>query len=169
MFTIKLLINWLIFTVSIGFILLNLPFAIRIIIDRQFRDKSNALVNLYQTDNIFETSTSKSALREAAIYEFFSTLTFLLQDLNYISNFFFYFISGSRFRERLVSMLKCENAKKLNKTRRQSSVYRKNVKRKDSGLSQINLNNQTTEFSLRSTLNLSKAKKNTKSFFDWEF
>ena len=159
-------ISIMLFTVSIGFILLNLPFAIRIIIDRQFRDKSNALVNLYQTDNIFETSTSKSALREAAIYEFFSTLTFLLQDLNYISNFFFYFISGSRFRERLVSMLKCENANKLNKTSRQSSVYRKNFTRKDSGLSQINVNNQTTELSLRSTLNLSKANKNTKSFYD---
>jgi hypothetical protein len=116
-------VSIMLFTVSIGFVLLNLPFALRTIIDRQYREKSKILMMIYHTDNILATPTSKSAIREAVIYEFFSTLTFLLQDLNYISNFFFYFFSGSRFREQLASLLRCEKANHINHNRN-NSVFR---------------------------------------------
>lgn len=62
---------------------------------------------LYHDDNSFITETSKSEIQTAIKYEFFTSLTHLLLDLNYIANFFLYFFSGSKFRAQLFAMLGC--------------------------------------------------------------
>ena len=120
-------ISIMLFAVSFGFVLLNLPFAIRTIFHRQFSEQFKILDYLYQTDNLFALTTSKTEINNAVIYEFFSSLTHLLLDLNYIGNFFLYFFSGTRFRAQLVSLLKCEPSQEQNK--------------KYTSMSQINHNN----------------------------
>lgn len=62
---------------------------------------------LYHDDNSFITETSKTEIQNAIKYEFFTSLTHLLLDLNYIANFFLYFFSGSKFRAQLFAMLGC--------------------------------------------------------------
>ncbi|CAF0839054.1 unnamed protein product [Brachionus calyciflorus] len=109
-------ISIMLITVSIGFVLFNLPFAIRTLFQRQFSEKFKILDYLYHDENLFKTTTSKTEISNAVKYEFFSSLTHLLLDLNYIANFFLYFFSGSRFRSQLYSMLKCEKSVEAQKT-----------------------------------------------------
>lgn len=95
-----------------GFICLNLPFAIKTIFHRQFAERYKIL-DLYHSNDLFTTTTTKSEIDAAVKFEFFSMLTHLLLDLNYIANFFLYFFSGSRFRAQLFSMLcmSCDDEK----------------------------------------------------------
>jgi hypothetical protein len=96
----------MLFTVSFGFILLNLPFAIKTIYERNFKEKQKFLDFLYNYDenHVF----TKLDIETAVKYDFFVYLTHFLLDLNYIANFFFYFLSGSRFRIRLYDLICCK-------------------------------------------------------------
>jgi hypothetical protein len=107
-------ISIMLLAVSIGFILFNLPFAIRTLFHRQFSEKFKILDYLYHDDNLFITKTSKTEIQNAVKYEFFSSLTHLLLDLNYIANFFLYFFSGSRFRSQLYTMFRCRKTAQAN-------------------------------------------------------
>ena len=79
-------------TVSFGFITLNLPYAIySIYISKKL-------------DILHKNASNKSEFSIIARYEFFGYVTHFLLDLNYIANFFFYFLSGSKFRSRLYSI-----------------------------------------------------------------
>jgi hypothetical protein len=79
-------------TVSFGFIALNLPYAIYAI------HYSKILPSLHSE------KLNKKNLWLLARYEFFGYTTHFLLDLNYLANFFFYFLSGSKFRKRLYSI-----------------------------------------------------------------
>jgi hypothetical protein len=101
-------ISIMLFAVSIGFVILNLPFALRQVFHLQFADY------LYHNENFFETKTSKTEINDAIKYEFVSSLTHFLLDLNYIANFFLYFLSGSRFRDQLFYMLRLKKRNPIN-------------------------------------------------------
>ena len=105
-------ISIMLLAVSIGFILFNLPFAIRTLLQRHFKEKFKILDFLYHDDNFLLSRTSKTEIQNAVKYEFFSSLTHFLLDLNYIANFFLYFFSGSRFRSQLFIMFKCKKPAK---------------------------------------------------------
>jgi hypothetical protein len=107
-------ISIMLLAVSVGFILLNLPFAIRTLFHRQFSENFKLLDYIYHDDNMFKTRTSKTEIENTVKYEFFSSITHLLLDLNYIANFFLYFFSGSRFRSQLYAMFKCQKEAKTN-------------------------------------------------------
>jgi hypothetical protein len=114
-------ISLMLLAVSIGFIVFNIPFAIRTLFHRQFSEKFKILDYLYHDDNLFRTRTSKIEIENAVIYEFFSSFTHFLLDLNFIANFFLYFFSGSRFRSQLYMLFKCCNRGDI-----KSSLRRKN-------------------------------------------
>ena len=71
-------ISLMLFAVSFGFVIFNLPFAIRTLLHRQFSENFKILDYLYQEENLFTTHTSKNEIRSAIKYEFFSSLTHLL-------------------------------------------------------------------------------------------
>jgi hypothetical protein len=71
-------ISLMLFAVSFGFVIFNLPFAIRTLLHRQFSENFKILDYLYQEENLFTTHTSKNEIKSAIKYEFFSSLTHLL-------------------------------------------------------------------------------------------
>ena len=97
----------MLFMVSFGFIFLNLPFAIKTIYERNFKEKQKFLDFLYNDDE--NHNFTKLDIEKAVNYDFFVYLTHFLLDLNYIANFFFYFLSGSRFRNRLYGLICCKD------------------------------------------------------------
>nr|QVK45703.1 G protein-coupled receptor [Proales similis] len=99
-------ISIMLFTISLGFVLLNLPFAIRTLFHRQFQEQFRIVDYVYHAENLFTIHVSKTEIVNSVKYEFFSSLTHFLLDLNYIANFFLYIFSGSRFRSQLLIMLR---------------------------------------------------------------
>lgn len=92
----------MLFAVSLGFILLNLPFAIKTIYERNFPENDKILDFVFGFNNdLDKKEISKSDIIKAVRYELFVYITHFLLDLNYIANFFFYFLAGIRFRKRL--------------------------------------------------------------------
>ena len=96
----------MLFAVSIGFILLNLPFAVTTIYRSRLGDLSN-----------FDGHTTKQYLLENFTLDFLTDIGHVLLDLNFISNFFFFYLSGSRFRKKLY-LLCCKRCK----TKQQSRI-----------------------------------------------
>ena len=145
-------ISVMLFTVSLGFILLNLPFAIKTIYEKNFKEKHNILEFLYHDDDnhIF----TKGDIEKSIKYDFFVYITHFLLDLNYIANFFFYFLSGnkifcgiffhfliysynfflsgSRFRNRLYALVCCKDmnafTSKCSKPAQTSNITKSNQK-----------------------------------------
>ena len=72
---------------------------------------------------MFTMHTSKKEFEYAIKYEFFSALTHLLLDLNYLANFFLYFFSGSRFRLQLTAMFTCAANRKPSKSSNLTSRF----------------------------------------------
>lgn len=103
-------ISFMLFAICFGFVVLNLPFAIKTIFERQFREKNETLNYLYSSENYYHLQVTKTDIIKAVKSDFFVYITHFLLDLNYIANFFLYFLSGSRFRSQLYSLLRCENA-----------------------------------------------------------
>jgi hypothetical protein len=101
-------ISVMLFSVCFGFVVLNLPFAIKTLLERKFREKNETLNYLYSNGNYYSTKVSKSDIINAVKYDFFVYITHFLLDLNYIANFFLYFLSGSRFRSRLYALIRCK-------------------------------------------------------------
>lgn len=97
-------ISLMLLAVSIGFIVLNLPFAIRTLFHRQFEE--HFMIDIYHENNSLSTEFSKTQLENSIKFEFFSILTYFLLDLNYIANFFLYFFSGNKFRTQLFELFK---------------------------------------------------------------
>ena len=98
-------ISLMLFAVSLGFVLFNLPFAIKTIYETKFKEKLKAIDYLYGEK---KTDFTKTDIVLAVRYDFFVYITHFLLDLNYIANFFFYFLSGSRFRTRLYALFRCQ-------------------------------------------------------------
>ncbi len=101
-------ISIMLFAVSFGFVLLNLPYAIKTLFQRQFAKKNKIHAYLYHTEDLFRMNYTKSEIYNSIYYEFASNLTHFLLDLNYITNFFLYFFSGERFRNELLILLHCK-------------------------------------------------------------
>ncbi len=91
----------MIFSVCFGFIVLNLPFALTCLIER----KKLLVDYLYHNDNSFSIDFNKTDIIQAVHYEFFAFMSHFLLDLNYVANFFIFFLSGSNFRAQLLSKL----------------------------------------------------------------
>lgn len=117
-------ISIMLVAISVGFVICNLPFAIRTLFHRYFSEKFKLIDYLYYSENLFTLTTSRKEILNSVKYEFFSSLTYLLLDLNYIMNFFFFFLSGSRFRTQLFTIFKC--AKHLDK---KSNIYLNSTKK----------------------------------------
>ena len=98
----------MLFTVSFGFILLNLPFAVKTIYERSFEEKHNILDFITDQD-LLSRKITKTDINKSVRYDFFVFMTHFLLDLNYVANFFFYFLSGTRFRSRLYALIFCKN------------------------------------------------------------
>lgn len=64
-------ISIMLFAVSFGFVVFNLPFALRTLFHRTFSEKFKLLDYLYHDDNLFRTKTSKTEISIAIKYEFF--------------------------------------------------------------------------------------------------
>ena len=90
--------------VSLGFIILNLPLAIKIIYERNFNEKRKVLDFLNNINDDI-TDLTKTGVLNAIKYDFYVHISHFLVDLNYIVNFFLYFLSGSKFRSRLFSII----------------------------------------------------------------
>ena len=97
-------ISIMLFSVSIGFIIFNLPFAIRTLYEKYFKVSDNKYDILNGHINVNNTFT-KSYILNIIKYDLFVYITYFLLDLNYISNFFFYFLTSSKFRSRLYSLI----------------------------------------------------------------
>lgn len=98
----------MLFAVSFGFVLLNLPYAIKTLFQRQFSKKNKINAHLYHMENLFKITYTKKEIYNSIFYEFASNMTHFLLDLNYITNFFLYFLSGERFRNELLILLRCK-------------------------------------------------------------
>ena len=90
--------------VSLGFVILNLPLAIKIIYEINFNEKRKVM-DFLNNKNDDITDLTKTGVINAIKYDFFVHISHFLIDLNYIVNFFLYFLSGSKFRSRLFSMI----------------------------------------------------------------
>lgn len=101
-------ISLMLFAVSFGFVLLNLPYAIKTLFQRQFSKKNKINAHLYHMENLFKITYTKKEIYNSIFYEFASNMTHFLLDLNYITNFFLYFLSGERFRNELLILLRCK-------------------------------------------------------------
>lgn len=110
-------------TVSIGFIVFNLPFAVRTLFHRYFSDRLAIINELYQEVSVFHIKVTKRDIGFSFKYEFYTSLAHLLLDLNYIANFFLYFFSGSKFRSQLFDMFMCRESKK-GYNPQNSAIYR---------------------------------------------
>ena len=121
-------ISIMLFAVSFGFVIFNLPYALKTIFHRQFSKKNKIQTYLYHTNNLFRMSYTKTEVLNSVYYEFASNLTHFLLDLNYIANFFLYFLSGERFRTQLFIMLRC---KKKRNTRNNDGHKYSNQKRNE--------------------------------------
>ena len=117
-------ISIMLFAISFGFVLLNLPYAVKTIFHRHFSKNNKISSYLYHSENLFLASYTKSEIINSVKYEFYSNMTHLLLDLNYIANFFLYFLSGQRFRAQLLGMLKCKWNKEGKQVITQSNINR---------------------------------------------
>ncbi len=117
-------ISIMLFAVSFGFVLLNLPYAIKTIFHRHFSKKNKISSYLYHSENLFLSTYTKSEIINSVKYEFYSNFTHLLLDLNYIANFFLYFLSGQRFRAQLFDLLRCKKNKENKYNLTQSNMNR---------------------------------------------
>jgi hypothetical protein len=144
-------ISIMLIAVSVGFIILNLPFAIRTLFHRQFSERFKILDYLYHDENLFIRTLTKNEIKIAIKYEFFSSLTHLLIDLNYIANFFLYFFSGSRFRAQLCSMMKCKKSNSYN-----------NKTLMTNHMSRADANNNNLPATITAASNMKHASKNDK-------
>jgi hypothetical protein len=101
-------ISIMLVSVSIGFITLNLPFAIKKLYEQYFHASHNKY-------DIFHGHSEKMLTKINIIneikYDFLSYITYFLLDLNYISNFFFYFLASSKFRRKLYFLICCKNSR----------------------------------------------------------
>ena len=94
-------VSVMLFTISIGFIVLNLPCAILILYEINFDGKKNILYYYSDKDYNF----SKSDFDVVYKFEIYVFVAYFLKDLNYIANFFFYYFSGSKFRKMLYTLI----------------------------------------------------------------
>ena len=105
-------ISIMLFTVSFGFIVLNLPYAINTIYEQNFKEKHNVLDFLLDSEIYdLKKNFTKTEIIKAVHYDFYVFLAHFLLDLNYVANFFFYFLSGVKFRKRLYSIFRFKNVK----------------------------------------------------------
>ena len=118
-------ISIMLLAISLGFVVLNLPFAIKTLFYRYLVKHFKFIDYLYH-DDFFLTGYSKQDVESSIRFEFFSYLTYTLVDLNYIANFFLYFFSGSRFRSQLFSIVACKKERKL-----YTSYYNSNIHKGD--------------------------------------
>lgn len=124
----------MLFAVSLGFVIFNLPYALKTIFHRQFSKKNKIQTYLYHTDNLFRMSYTKTEVLNSVYYEFASNMTHFLLDLNYIVNFFLYFLSGERFRTQLFIMLHCKKEKSSRKNDARSYQKRNELTIKNSDM-----------------------------------
>jgi hypothetical protein len=87
-------------TVTFGFVIFNLPYAIKTLYELKFSEKFISISSLIEQDENVKEFT-KDDLMKVYNYELMVYISHFLLDLNYVSNFFFYFLSGSRFRNRV--------------------------------------------------------------------
>jgi hypothetical protein len=101
----------MLFAVSIGFLLFNLPFAIMNICKRYYGPIQ---------EQIYFT---KKDLRVQCTLDFINNLCHVLLDLSFVSNFLFFYLSGSRFRNKFCELCRmgckymkntCNTSMKLN-------------------------------------------------------
>ncbi len=117
-------ISIMLLTISIGFIVLNLPFAIHTIFHKHYSSKFKVRFD-YDDFKIVGKASKEEALNSVryftVYYSFFDSISHFLRDLNFIANFFFYFFSGSRFRNHLFNMFSNlnYNKKKTNARKKQ--------------------------------------------------
>ena len=96
---------------SFEFILLNLPIAIVTLLDTEKRRGIVTLMN-YGFNNMNSTLiVSKSQVISAFRLDYFIYTSFFLYDLNYIADFFFYFLSSAVFRKKLYLLFVCPEKK----------------------------------------------------------
>ena len=69
------------------------------------------------------SSLLKKEIYNSIFYEFASNMTHFLLDLNYITNFFLYFLSGERFRNELLILLRCKKESTQAKTIQSMAAY----------------------------------------------
>lgn len=147
-------ISIMLVAVSVGFIFCNLPFALRTLFHRYFSERFKLIDYLYYSENLFILTTSRREILNSVKYEFFSSLTHLLLDLNYIMNFFLFFLSGSRFRSQLFTILKYK--KKLDPNK--SNIFTKNF-RETNNFDTIRINRLSSNFSMNKNSEMKKMAK----------
>lgn len=140
-------ISIMLFAVSFGFVILNLPFAIKTLFKRHFSRDNQILDNLYHSENFFTSEYSKAEIKDQVKYEFYSNLTHILLDLNYTANFFLYFFAGSRFRAQLFALFKRKQENNQKNLKATPSNYMK------IRFSKINENRDSIKTTLRSRRN----------------
>lgn len=121
-------ISIMLFAVSFGFVILNLPFAIKTLFKRHFSKDNQILDNLYHSQNFFDSEYSKAEIKDQVKYEFYSNLTHILLDLNYVVNFFFYFFAGTRFRSQLFELFRLKKPRNQNVSNKSVLKLKQNEK-----------------------------------------
>lgn len=106
----------MLFSVTLGFVLLNLPFAVKTLLQALFSDNFILLDYVYHGN--YEKIT-KSDVINAVKYDFFANFTHFLIDLSYVVNFFLYFFAGSKFRSQLFTMFRRKSVPRRPKRRSQ--------------------------------------------------
>jgi hypothetical protein len=102
----------MLFSVTLGFVMLNLPFAVKTLLQALLSDKFIILDYVYHGNHVYERLT-KVDIINAVKYDFFANFTHFLIDLSYVVNFFLYFFAGSKFRSQLFSMFKKQKPKRM--------------------------------------------------------
>ena len=92
-------------TVTFGFVIFNLPYAIKTLYEAKFNEKFISISSLFEDENKTVKEFTKADLMKVYNYELMVYISHFLLDLNYVSNFFFYFLSGSRFRNRVRNLI----------------------------------------------------------------
>ena len=103
--------SMMLLTVTFGFVIFNLPFAIKTLFELNFNERFISISNLLQEDENGAIRPFKRAdIMKHYNYELMVYISHFLLDLNYVVNFFFYLLSGSRFRNRVRNLIfmKCE-------------------------------------------------------------
>ena len=113
---------------SFGFVLLNLPYAIIAVYNLKFNERQYILNFINgQDSNNKSFLFNKSSVILAIKLDFFLYLSNFLLDLNYVTNFFFYFLSSITFRHRLYSLIQLIYKKLRNFNR----IYRSGTKERE--------------------------------------
>ena len=102
--------SFMLLATSFGFIIFNLPHAIITIHNLNFKERQN-FIKFVDGDNTSSITFSKKTVISTIKFDFFVYLAYFLLDLNYVADFFFYFLSGITFRRKLYFLIRLVSKK----------------------------------------------------------